>query len=292
MSFSKEYNKIKEFLSGELSKTEICMLDSISVREPLESFILDFLKAPSKRIRPVLCILYLKSLEINITKQHYELFSAIELIHSASLIHDDIIDESSVRRGKKTLSSEFDNKLGVITGDYILSVAMEKIINLKNPDILSMVINTVKQMCIGEINQNFDRYKIGTIENYIEKSRKKTALLFETALVSSLLLAGYEDIRQASEFGLNFGTAFQIRDDLLNLLNTDLTKPAQNDIAEGIYNGAVIYAQSVENYREGIEKHSDLLNNYVKKAESSLSEISDNIYVQKLKIILELLKNG
>ena len=147
-------------------------------------------------------------------------------------------------------------------------------------------------MCIGEINQNFDRYKIGTIENYIEKSKNKTALLFETGLVSSLLLAAHKDIKQVSEFGLNFGIAFQIRDDLLNLLETDLTKPAQNDITEGIYNAAVIYAQSVENYREGIEKHSDLLNNYIKKAECNLAELSDNIYVQKLKNILELLKNG
>ena len=292
MNFNEEYSSIKEFLSEELLKIENCMTGSISVREPLRAFILDFLKAPSKRIRPVLCILYLKALGINITNQHYELFSAIELIHNASLVHDDIIDESTLRRARKTLSSEFDNKLGVISGDYILSVAMEKIISLNNFDILSRVINTVKQMCIGEINQNFDRYKIGTIENYIEKSKNKTALLFETGLVSSLLLAAHKDIKQVSEFGLNFGIAFQIRDDLLNLLETDLTKPAQNDITEGIYNAAVIYAQSVENYREGIEKHSDLLNNYIKKAECNLAELSDNIYVQKLKNILELLKNG
>ena len=293
MKFNDEYKKIKELCTNELIKTEQSMYESISVKEPLQSYILDFLKSPSKRIRPVLCILYLKALGINITVKHYELFAGVELIHNASLIHDDIIDESDLRRGMKTISSEFGNKLGVVAGDYILSVAMEKIISLNNIGILLKFIQTIKKMCIGEINQNFDRFKIGTIENYIEKSKNKTAYLFETALLSSLMLCNNDyNSEKASDFALNFGIAFQIRDDLLNLSQTDSTKPVKNDITEGIYNAAVIYAQSVENYEEGIEKHSDLLNNYIQKAQSSLSVLKDNIYAQALMKFSELLKNG
>ena len=148
-------------------------------------------------------------------------------------------------------------------------------------------------MCIGEINQNFELFKIGTIENYIEKSKNKTAYLFKSALLCPLILANAsKDIKdKAFEYSLNFGIAFQIRDDLLNLTKFDDSKPYGNDIAEGIYNAPVIYANGTDNLSEGIEKTHSLLNNYVNKALLSLDSIEGNKYKNSLKQLTELLKN-
>lgn len=292
MSFNEKYKKIKDIAKFEISEIEKKMVLSVKTREPLNSYIINFLMSPSKRIRPLLTILYLKMAGESLSDSQLELLTAIELVHNASLIHDDIIDESKFRRGQKTVSEKFDNKMGVITGDYLLSIAMEKIAKLNSIEILDKFSKTLKQMCQGEINQNFDRFKIGTIENYIEKSKNKTAYLFETALVSCIFLSSKKyDIQKVSEFGINVGIAFQIRDDLKNLSDIDTSKPTHNDIDEGIYNAPVIYSQNVEDYSSGIEKTKSLLNNYVQSAKEHIQIFEDSIYKTTLNEFLELLNN-
>lgn len=292
MSFNDKYLKIKSLAIKELSIIENKMLNSIDVCEPLQSHIIKFLSAPSKRIRPLLAILYQKADNLELTKQQLEYLSVVELVHNASLIHDDIIDESEFRRGNKTVCAEFDNKLGVISGDYILSVAMEKASELGAINLLKNLSITLKQMCVGEINQNFSRFKIGTIEDYIEKSKNKTAYLFASAIKGCLELSEKKyDLQAAEEFGINTGIAFQIRDDLRNLINSDTSKPVNNDIKEGIYNAPVIYAGDVENYSAGIEKTRILLNNYIKKAIQQIEYLPNNRYKSALREFLELLNN-
>jgi len=293
MSFEAQYIKYKQLFSGELSKMDKIILDAVSPREELKTPLLNFLNSPSKRIRPVLAMLYLKALEFEISEDIVKLLSAVEIIHNASLVHDDIIDESEFRRGDKTLSQRFGNKLGVIAGDYLLSLAMGIISNLGDVEILREFSATLKQMCLGEINQNFDLFKIGTIENYIEKSQNKTAYLFKSAIVSPLILSkkSEEIIERASDFALNFGVAFQIRDDLINITKSDHSKPYGNDIAEGIYNAPVIYAGGVENLPVGIEKTRILLNNYVEKALLSLEKLPNNDYKTLLVNLTELNKD-
>lgn len=293
MSFEAQYIKYKQLFSGELSKIDKIILDAVSPREELKTPLLNFLNSPSKRIRPVLAMLYLKALEFEISEDIVKLLSAVEIIHNASLVHDDIIDESEFRRGDKTLSQRFGNKLGVIAGDYLLSLAMGIISNLGDVEILREFSATLKQMCLGEINQNFDLFKIGTIENYIEKSQNKTAYLFKSAIVSPLILSkkSEEIIERASDFALNFGVAFQIRDDLINITKSDHSKPYGNDIAEGIYNAPVIYAGGVENLPVGIEKTRILLNNYIEKALLSLEKLPNNDYKTLLVNLTELNKD-
>ncbi len=292
MTFNEKYSKIKYLASAELKKIEENITTSIQTREPLKSHIVQFLTAPSKRIRPVLAILYTKALGQNLNTQQLELLSAIELVHNASLIHDDIIDKSDLRRGQKTISAEFGNKLGVISGDYILSIAMEKIANLNSIDILKKFSITLNKMCQGEIDQNFDRFKIGTIENYIEKSKNKTAYLFETAMTSCAMLSQTSiNLLKTSDFAMNIGIAFQIRDDLINFTKTDRSKPAQNDLSEGIYTAPIIYSQDTKNYTKGIEKTKSLLNNYIEKAAKQLDNLQDNEFTAALKNFLELLNN-
>ena len=199
MSFNEKYNKIKQLAQKELDLLEEKMVSDINIREPLQTSVVEFLKAPSKHIRPLVSILYLKACNEELTEKQLDVLTLVELVHNASLIHDDIIDESTIRRGRKTISAEFNNKLGVISGDYILSIVLEKLTEINNIEITKNFAKTIKQMTIGEINQNFDRFKIGTIENYIEKTQNKTAYLFETALVCPVLLSeNTHDIKKVS----------------------------------------------------------------------------------------------
>lgn len=290
MTFENKYQNIKKLAQDEIKFIEDFMVKSVETREPLKSHIISFLTAPSKRLRPLLSILFYKSVYGRISREQLKALSAVELIHSASLVHDDIIDESDTRRGLKTTANEFGNKLGVISGDYLLSVAMKIVTELGSIELLKNFSNTLNKMCIGEINQNFDRFKIGTIEDYIEKSKNKTAYLFETALMTPFLVNDEKNIT-ASDFGLNVGISFQIRDDLLNLIKTDNKKPVKNDIADGIYNAPVIYAGSVDNYFAGVEKTKDLLNNYINNAGNTVKELPQNEYRKGLEDFLELLGN-
>ncbi len=293
MVFNDEYIKYKLLVQNEISQIEDLILELVSPHAELKKSLVKFLTSPSKRIRPVLAMIYLKALGLEVTPQIIKLLASVEIVHSASLIHDDIIDESDFRRGEKTISNTFGNKLGVISGDYLLSLAMGLISELKSVEILAEISNTLRYMCIGEINQNFELFKIGTIEDYIEKSKNKTAYLFKSALACSLLLSGasQSEIERASDFALNFGIAFQIRDDLLNLTKSDVSKPYGNDISEGIYNAPVIYAGGVENLSSGIEKTHSLLNNYLEKALLSLENIKQNDYKNSLIKLTELISN-
>ncbi len=292
MNFNEKYKTIKQLVLQELNVIESEMTSMIVLREPLRASLIKFLTLPSKRVRPVVAILYLKACGVELSKSQLDLLTVVELVHNASLIHDDVIDKSSLRRGHKSIGEEFDNKLAVISGDYILSVAMEKLATLGNVDVIKKFSSTIRQMCIGEVNQNFDRFKIGTIENYIDKTKNKTAYLFETALVCCAMLREEKtDLKKVSEFGLNVGIAFQIRDDILNLSKDDLTKPTNNDIVEGIYNAPVIYAGSSENYSSGIEKTKDLLNNYINKSRQDIEILPDNDYKNTIEDFLELLSD-
>lgn len=290
MTPNNKYENIKKLAKNELDNLEKYMVQIINTREPLNSHIINFLTAPSKRVRPLLSVLFYKSMYKDINNEQLKALCAVELIHSASLIHDDIIDKSDTRRGLKTLAYEFGNKLGVISGDYLLSLAMQIITELGSIQLLQNFSNTLNKMCIGEINQNFDKFKIGTIEAYIEKSKNKTAYLFETALVTPFYTGLNKNIENASIFGLNVGIAFQIRDDLMNLIKENESKPTQNDISDGIYNAPVIYAGSAQNFTNGIEKTKDLLNNYINKAYSGVKDLPDNEYKIGLEQFLEFLK--
>ena len=255
----------------------------IQIEEPLKSKLIEFLQAPSKRIRPLVTILYLRAYNINVTQRHYKLLTAVELMHNASLIHDDIIDESKIRRNNKTLNFEFDNKLAVISGDYILSKALFYLSEIKSPETIDIFAQTLSQMCEGETFQYFNKFEIPTLENYLKKTEQKTAKLFQSVLESAILISKKELFHNASEFGKNFGTAFQIRDDLINV------KTLQTDITDGIYTAPVIFAGNTQNLQNGIEKTYCLLDKYIEKAKQNLPA-ENNKYKHALEELLELLR--
>ncbi len=284
---NEKYKKICEVVKADLERVNKNIFLSSELRPELEKELDKFLNAPSKRIRSLMTILYLRASKMYLIPAHYELLAAVELIHNASLIHDDVIDESGIRRGQETLNSKFDNQLAVISGDYLLGCALKKLVKIGSIPVMDIFADTVKIMCIGEVNQYFNRFKKINIEDYIEKSCQKTGALFESVLKSSIILAGSDVDEKSIEFASNFGLAFQIRDDLLNVINKDKSK-VSSDIEKGIYNAPTILA---DNLNDGIEKTKDLLNNYVNCAKQCVNDFEENTYKAALIELLELLEN-
>lgn len=282
MTFQQEYFKISNIVKEEIEQVKVTLTDGIELQEPLKSKLFNLLNAPSKYIRPLVSFLYLRAAGANIDSNQILYQSAIELVHNASLIHDDIIDESLSRRNVSTLNNEFGNKLAVISGDYLLSVALERVFKLGNSILVKMFADTLNVMSQGEISQQFNKFQLASLDDYIVKSQQKTAKLFETALCGSLIIANsnYNGI----QFARNFGIAFQIRDDLINC------KTSKSDIKEGIYTAPVIFSDGVNITKDAIEKTQILLNNYIEKAKNELSNLKDSEYKFALTELLELLK--
>lgn len=289
MTFKQNYAEITNLIKDDLYQVENNLTDFYCGSNDLQESLLDILKAPSKRIRPVLALLYLKMYGVEITQQHIEIQSAVELIHSATLIHDDIIDESDKRRNQKTINEKFDNSLAVVAGDFLLSIAIQKLLNLKSFEILNYFNTAIKRMCIGEINQYFSRFKITDFDEYLEKCKYKTAELFIASLTSSAEIAKL-DVNTAKDFAKRFGIAFQMRDDLLNITETDSDKPNGNDIENGIYTAPVIFAKDLNNLKYGIEKTTELLDNYFNRVKNCLNKAPENEYKQAIIKLIDLLK--
>lgn len=265
------------------------MREDIQPQEPLKSKVFSFLNAPSKHIRPLVAILYLKSIGQEINQNQILYQSAVELVHNASLIHDDVIDESLKRRGNTTLNVDFGNKLAVICGDYLLSVALNKVLKIGDIRLVEMFSDTLNVMSNGEISQQFNKFKIPTLEDYIKKSEQKTAKLFETAVLGGLMISNFKNTnlsqQNALEFARSFGIAFQIRDDLINCETTN------TDIKDGIYTAPVIFSGGTNITKNGIEKTQSLLNNYINVALDNIANIEDNKYKQALVELLGLMKH-
>lgn len=286
MTFNESYREITNIVRGDIERVNAKLRNSFSVDSPIHEQLQCFLNSPSKRIRSVITFLFLRAGEIEITDEQIELQTIVELIHNASLIHDDVIDEDLKRRDSSTLNCDFGNRLAIISGDYLLSVVMKKLTELKSFELFNLFAKTLEHMCRGEIQQHLSLNNITTIEEYIEKSYLKTGSLFEAALTGAMIIAGETKIIRAVEFGRNFGIAYQIRDDLMNVLDTD-----SKDIKAGVYNAPVIFSGTVDVASSGIEKTKDLLNNYLNKAEDSISNLTENEYKTALTELLELLKN-
>lgn len=307
MQFEEKFNGIKNVIQKDLDFLEQGLQQSFTDKNALEKDLLTFLTAPAKRLRPLLGILFLQSVFGEVSPKQHEILLSVELIHNATLIHDDVIDKAEKRRTQETLNVKFDENLAVVVGDFLLSVAMEKIINVGSVEVIKICTSALKSTCLGEINQYFNKFKITSIDEYVEKSRQKTALLFEIAVLSGLLVSEKpfdESLKQvAIDFSQNFGIAFQIRDDLINVLNEK--KLSSNDVNLGVYTAPIIFAyQKNKNILNeinileriqatgGIEKTKDLMDNYFNKAILAIQNLDDNIYKKAILELIELLRTN
>ena len=303
MSFEDKFNKIKTVVKQDLDNLEQQIAGLFSDENPLSKDLTAFLTAPSKRLRPMLGFLFINALFGKLNEKQREVLLAVELIHSATLIHDDVIDEAETRRTQETLNVKFNDNLAVVAGDYLLSVAMEKVINTGSIEVIKLCTSALKSTCMGEINQYFAKFNITSIEDYVVKSKEKTALLFEIAVLSPLLLNENEidetTKQKAIDFSQNFGIAFQVRDDLINVLHSG------NDTELGIYTAPVIFAyQENKNIihekniadaiqsTKGIEKTKDLMDNYFNKSVSAIEGFKNNSYKQAMVALVDLLREN
>lgn len=278
------YQEIFEVVKSDIKKIENRFLEILPKSCEIYSDLEQFLKLPSKRIRSVLALLYLRAIGVEVDENQLELLMIVELIHNASLIHDDVIDEEKIRRSQKNINSKFGNKMAIISGDYLLSVVMEKLTRLGKLELFEIFSKTIKEMCEGEILQYSNLYKIPTLEDYLKKTYQKTGSLFEACVLCCVMLSTSQEVENAKEFSKNFGIAFQIRDDIENILK------GGNDIKEGVYNAPIIFSGSIDNPVAGIEKSKVLLNNYLDIAQKCLCGMDESEYKSALKKLLELLK--
>lgn len=273
-------------VAGDVEKVQLKIIQNIGDEQHIKQALTDFFKLPSKHIRAVLSFLYLKTCGIEVEAKQIAYQAVIEFIHNGSLIHDDVIDKSDIRRGQKSFNAEFGEHLSVIAGDYVLSYALKQISQLKSFELLDMFAETFSKMCRGEISQHYSKYKIPSIDEYIEKSYNKTGALFETALCGAEQLAIGKINHHTREFAKNFGIAFQIRNDIKNI-QADCP---DCDLNNGIYTAAVIFAGNTENLSTGIEKAKILLDTYIYKAEQQLEPLPGNIYKQSILELLGILR--
>lgn len=310
MNFEEKYQKVKDIVQADFSLLEHDIKKTFTNKNPLEKDLSTFLTAPAKRLRPLLGFLFLRTLLNDVNTAQRDVLLAVELIHSATLIHDDVIDKAETRRKQETLNVKFDNNLAVVAGDLLLSVAMEKVINVNSIDVIKTCTSALKSTCMGEINQYFSKFKITSIDEYIEKSKEKTALLFEIGILSGLILSNKKTdtvdknlMQVATDFAQNFGIAFQIRDDLINILHSDHL--SNNDLEAGIYTAPMIFAhqenenilkekdilQGIKNTK-GIEKTQKLMDDYFSKSISAIKNLEDNIYKRTIVELIDLLRTN
>lgn len=198
-----------------------------------------------KRMRPMLILL---------TARNYGVVSdvtlhgavGLELLHTASLVHDDVVDESSERRGQASVNATYDNKVAVLVGDYILSTALLNVSFTGHQDIIQNLAELGRTLSNGEILQltNIQNQEISE-DVYYQVIRQKTAALFESCSAVGALSVGAtpEQVEQAKKFGQNIGIIFQIRDDIFDYYDSkEIGKPTGNDMAEGKFTLPVIYA--------------------------------------------------
>ncbi|WP_308639140.1 heptaprenyl diphosphate synthase component II [Paenibacillus silvisoli] len=195
------------------------------------------LKAGGKRIRPVFVLLAGKfgTYSLDVLQK---VAVPLELIHMASLVHDDVIDNAETRRGQLTVKSKWDNRIAMYTGDYIYGKALTIVTDLDNPQIHQILSKAMVQMCIGEMEQIRDFFNTDqSVRNYLLRIRRKTALLIAISCQLGALAAkaDRQTANRLYRFGYNVGMAFQIRDDLLDLLGTEkqIGKPPGSDIKQG-----------------------------------------------------------
>jgi len=170
----------------------------------------------------------------------------LELLHTASLVHDDVVDESAERRGQPSVNASYNNKVAVLVGDYILSTALLHVSKTGNQRIVEYLAELGRTLAAGEILQlsNIQNQEISE-EVYYQIIQNKTAALFEACAAIGALSAGAdeEQVRRAGQFGRDLGIMFQIRDDIFDYYDSrEIGKPTGNDMAEGKLTLPVIYA--------------------------------------------------
>ena len=317
-------NSIKKPVENELKAFEPYFRKIMSSKVPLLSIITNYLyRRKGKQVRPLLVFLS-AGMNGTITEATFVAAGMIELLHTATLIHDDVVDEANERRGSFSINALWRSKIAVLVGDFLLSKGLLLAIESNEFELLRNMSHAVKEMSEGELLQ-IERSRKMNIdeETYFDIIHKKTATLIASCLVNGAVSAGAEQamIDKMYEYGVNLGLAFQIKDDIFDYqAKGALGKPTGNDIKENKLTLPLIYAlsrvdkvkkrrmlsqlrkskrsqQAVEevirfaNEYGGIEYATDRMNEYKDKAIAALKPFPESIYRDALIAMADFVVN-
>jgi octaprenyl-diphosphate synthase len=217
-----------------------------------------------KRFRPLLVLLSARAHGYQ-GRDHYILAAIIEFIHTATLLHDDVVDESSLRRGQETANELFGNAASVLVGDFLYSRAFEMMVDVNSMKVMDILANTTNVIAEGEVMQLMNVHDADTTEErYIEVIHCKTAKLFEAATRLGAVLCSSDEQQEMAmaRYGMHLGTAFQLIDDVLDYTSSsdDMGKNVGDDLAEGKPTLPLIYAM-----RKGTAEQADLIRTAIEK---------------------------
>lgn len=275
--------------------------------EKLNQVIKKYFSAGGKRVRVLLLLICSKLGDFNNNKMNIiRMASIVEIIHTASLIHDDIIDKAETRRGNITLNKEFGDEFALLVGDYLFSIVLREVSEFENELIHSYLATTLKELCIGELIQEDGLYNLNTRRlDYLRKIKRKTAILIAFATVSGSIISGAkkEDIDSSYRFGYYLGMSYQIIDDYLDfaggatslgkeigqdLVNGNITLPAliakeKNENLFLDFNRSInlekknVIIDYIKNNKDILDETLSISQRYLDKAENSIAEINEEV---------------
>lgn len=222
---------------------------------------LHLLQAGGKRIRPVFALLCAKFGQYDI-ENIKNVAVPFELIHMASLVHDDVIDNSNMRRGRVTVKAQWNNRVAMYTGDFIFARALEYITRIENPVVHQILSKTMVELVNGEVIQIEDKFQLNQgLKDYFRRIKRKTALLIESSCELGAVAseAPNEVVKHLKRYGYFVGMSFQIIDDILDFTSTDqeLGKPAGSDLLQGNITLPVLLLKDNPQVRPYIDKALD-----------------------------------
>ncbi len=205
--------------------------------------------AKGKRVRPAIVLLVSRATMMGkeITLRHRRLAEITEMIHTASLVHDDVVDEAELRRGVPTVHSSFGNRIAVLAGDFLFAQSSWYLANLDNLEVVKLLSQVIMDLAEGEIQQGLNRFSTTlSIDEYLDKSYYKTASLIANSSKAAAVLSEVSSsiIDDMYSYGRHLGLAFQIIDDILDFTGSTeaLGKPAGSDLKSGNLTAPVLYA--------------------------------------------------
>ena len=241
------FETIKQLLASDMSAVDAVIRTRLHSEVALVNQIGEYIvSSGGKRLRPALVVLSAKAFGYT-GKYHYDLAAVVEFIHTATLLHDDVVDESELRRGRATASALFGNAASVLVGDFLYSRAFQMMVEVNNMRVMQTLADATNIIAEGEVLQLLNCHDANVeAANYLRVIHCKTAKLFEAAMRLGAILAGMDEATElaASKYGIHLGTAFQLVDDVLDYSGNeqDTGKHLGDDLAEGKPTLPLIYA--------------------------------------------------
>lgn len=276
-----ELQQISKPISAELQHFSALFDQSLSHEDDLTGKILEHVRArKGKMMRPILVMLTAREFG-PVNDNTYKMALALEIFHNASLLHDDVVDESDERRGMKSVNAKFGNKLAVLIGDYMLSVALEQAVKTGKIPVMRRISQLGESLSEGEVRQQANiRDKVISEEAYYEVIRNKTAELFSACSEFGAMSvdAPQAEVRKARRLGEIIGMCFQIKDDIFDYYDSaGIGKPTGNDMLEGKLTLPAIHV-----LKTAPEPHYVEIAQRVKNRNVSAGEIAELVeYVKK-----------